>query len=243
MRRLLGDGIPQLRMQLMLSRTLWLPMAVTGVVLPVGFAAEFAWALGQEQRFRVIAGAVVLSSLILTLAQTGTSPADDRVHGRRAVLHVNGATAVGYLIGLTGDALVRVVYPILVGWIAALVLGVPIPPVGVWLVILVLCVAALAGAGFLLSTLVATPEAVNLVINLCVVVSLAFTPLFYGPEQTPGWLAPVVRWLPTTLAADGIDNSWRSGGAWGLDLLAVAVWCVALTALGWWRVRRRFATG
>ena len=97
-RALVGDGLAHLRLQLSLTRSLWLPMIVSS-------AAEFAWALGQSERSRVIAGAVVVSAMILTLAQTGTSPVDDRVNGRRAMLHVNGATARGSLVGLTVDAL------------------------------------------------------------------------------------------------------------------------------------------
>ncbi|WP_159056317.1 hypothetical protein [Streptomyces sp. DSM 15324] len=158
MASVIAEGMAHIRLQLSVSRSLWLPMILSGLVVPVGCAATFAWPLVAAERTRVVAGAVVLSALILTLAQTGTSPVDDRVQGRRALLHVNGATAHGYLAGLAGDALIRVIFPIMVGWVASAVLGVEIAPVGVWLIFAVLCVATLTGVGFLFSSVVSSPE-------------------------------------------------------------------------------------
>ncbi len=218
-----------------LNRRFWIMNLFNGVLLPAIVLLAFGGYMEPAERTRLLIGNVLLGVLLLTMRKTTLNLTFDRVFGTRRLLAVTGVTRGSYIAANAIDALSMTLVPLVVVAIAVQWADVPPPASWLWLVpYLAGSVAFLTLAGWLAAGEGGMPS-MALQVNLVVMFAISFCPLLYPSERVPALIAPVVRWLPPSLAAEGMAAGWGGGLEVG-GLFGLAVWAVLLGALA----QRRF---
>jgi ABC-type polysaccharide/polyol phosphate export permease len=90
-------------------------------------------------------------------------------------------------------------------------------------------VASLFALGACLSAACRSLPSVALATNLVTMGSFTLCPLAYPAERVPALIAPVVSWLPPSLAAESMAAGWTQGALAPAALLALLAWTLVFS--------------
>jgi ABC-type multidrug transport system permease subunit len=221
------------RLQLRATRA-QLPARAVFALAPLGIAAATAPNVAAARLPRLFLGMAVLSALVAVTRQVALDVAADRLLGRTALLEAIGVTRGQHLAGHAAAALPALAVPALVvvaargmhGELAPASLGGAAPAL---LGLALLGGAAFAALGAWIGAAARSLATANLAATMIVTLSLALCPVAYAVDRVPAWLAPAVRFLPPSLAAEILSAAWAGERASAADWLLLAAWTALLT--------------
>ena len=218
-----------------LNRRFWVMNLFNGFFLPLIVQGAFGQRMTEVGRTRLLIGNVLLGLLLLTLRKTTLNLTFDRLFGARRLLGTTGVTRGSYIAANALDALSLGLLPLGVVAVTVAFGGVSAPTSLAWLIpyalvsLTFLTLAGWLGAGH------GGMPSMSLQVNLVVMAAIAFCPLTYSADRVPPLVAPIVLWLPPSVAAESIAAAWNGP----LPLSAVG-WLVAWTMFFGVLANRRF---
>ncbi|HEU4729889.1 MAG TPA: hypothetical protein VFT22_18460 [Kofleriaceae bacterium] len=228
------------RLHLRVMRANAVAYLLIGIIIPLASYHVIVDSQPSEEALRVLLGHVVFSAVLLGPRQ-GMNLVRLRVYGQQRLLTAFG---VGHRTQLTANALyIASMMPLS---LAVCAIGVAWSKLGApagigWLAALALTFAAFAGVAYVISGTSKSAAGATMKINLFIMVSIAFCPLYYPLARVPGALRGVIGALPQTLCVEAMTASWRGAPGVVAANLGLAAWAVGLLALGFWAEGRRSA--
>ncbi|HEY8153438.1 MAG TPA: ABC transporter permease [Myxococcota bacterium] len=212
------------RLALSVNRSYWVMNVFMGFGLPVIVQAVFGQRMDAPGRTRLLIGNALFGVLLVVLRKTAMVMTSDRIFGYRDLLATTGLSRESYLGAMALEATVMALLPLAaLGFCVAV--GGAAPPVSwLWLPAYALAVASLFALGACLSAACRSLPSVSLATNLVTMGSFTLCPLAYPAERIPAALAPVVSWLPPSLAAESMAAGWLHATLAPALLLALLAW-------------------
>ncbi len=215
----------------------WRSMLITGMLAPLLSMAAlsvFGRDSGQRSLTYILTGNVVLALLFET---------QNRVQGHFMFMRFQGtldyfaslpihkyalilAVVAAFLILSLPSLTVTVV-------VGSLLLGVPLAPSPLLLIVVPLCAIPLAGIGALIGTSVRTPQEGNSLSMALTLVMLGLGPVIIPPDRLPPLMLAAPRLSPATYAASAMRQVLLGPvtGQMAVDLAALAGFSVVTFAL------------
>lgn len=220
---------------LSVNRSYWVMNLFNGFGLPLIVQAVFGQRMDAPGRTRLLIGNTLFGVLLVILRKTAMVMTADRIFGYRDLLATTGLSRESYLGAMALECCVMALLP-LVALGLGVWLGSATPPAAwLWLLPYALAVASLFALGVCLSAVCRSLPSVALAVNLVTMASFTLCPLLYPAERVPAALAPLVTWLPPSLAAEAMAAGWTRAALAPGALLALLAWTLAfvLASLRW----------
>lgn len=192
-----------------------------------------------ETNRRILAGALVFGVSLSNANLLSQQILQDRFLGRLKILVTmpmsKGAYATGVMIFSAMQALPIVVVLCSLAPIA----GVDLSLHWVFVPMIAATLLSVTGIALMIASYAPSMEIGGIMSNLFGVVLVMLSPVFFTMEQAPlplqiaGWISPM------RYAADGITKSIGGQTDIWLEFLVIAVFAIAATALGLWKMRWR----
>ena len=231
LRPLLGCTALALRV----NRSYWAMNVFTGFGLPPIVQAVFGQRMDAPGRTRLLIGNALFGVLLVILRKTALVMTSDRIFGYRDLLATTGLSRESYLGALALESAVMGLMPLAALGLGVLLAGATPPASWLWLLPYALAVASLFALGACLSAACRSLPSVVLATNLVTMASFTLCPLTYPAERVPAALAPIVSWLPPSLAAESMAAGWTQAALAPSALLALLAWTLvfAFATLRW----------
>ena len=220
---------------LSVNRSFWVMNLFNGVGLPLIIQAVFGQRMDAPGRTRLLIGNTLFGVLLMILRKNAMVMTADRVFGYRDLLATTGLSRETYLGASALESCAMGLLPLVTLGLGAWLGGVSMPVSWHWLAPYALSVLSLGALGACLSAACRSLPSVSLATNLVVMASFTLCPLLYPADRVPAALAPVVTWLPPSLAAEAMAAGWTRGVADPGALLGLLAWTLAfaLACLRW----------
>lgn len=220
---------------LSVNRSYWVMNVFSGLGMPLIVQAVFGQRMDAPGRTRLLIGNALFGVLLVILRKTAMVMTSDRIFGYRDLLATTGLSRESYLGAMALESAVMALLPLAAVGLSVWLAGVTPPVSWLWLLPYALAVASLFALGACLSAACRSLPSVALATNLVTMGSFALCPLLYPAERVPAALAPVVSWLPPSLAAESMAAGWTQAALAPTALLALLVWTLVfvLASLRW----------
>jgi ABC-type multidrug transport system permease subunit len=166
----------------------------------------------------IITGAILLSGAV----EVSRRLREEQLAGTLEALAAQPLTPTEMCLGLVGFpfgfALVRALLYLLIATFAMNVNLLDVSWIGLVLVLLS-ATAAFAALGIVAAALVLTFKRGDVITATLVTIMTVVSGSVFPISTLPGWLQPIARLLPTSVAFDGVRNAIFRGEGWALDVL------------------------
>jgi ABC-type polysaccharide/polyol phosphate export permease len=189
------------RLRLRLNRMFLGFQLVFDLALPVGYALLIGRTANPHEYLRLATGAFLLGATLSIMRLPAFVLMMERVFGTRDLLIAAGITRRDYIIANGFGGLYFAIFPFAAFAVTALALHVPFPSAFGYWAVLALYMVTLHGAGLIIASAFKTFGPFTLTINLVLLATATFCPVFYPPDRVPGLIRPLVEFLPASLAA------------------------------------------
>jgi ABC-type multidrug transport system permease subunit len=203
------------------------------VIFPLAmlFFARGVQPAGSGLDTRLIAGSMVFSLGISTVNAMAQTLLMERFNHQLQILVVAPVHRVSYALGALGFGAARGAAGALAVLLAAPLMGFDIE-IGVWLLPIALLTAlSMAGMSLVIGTWSPDLMAGNLLAQVCGILVVMLSPVYFSLERLPGWLQGPAQLSPYTHAADAFQGS-LSGGAPAGDVAVLALITAVSISLG-----------
>ena len=214
---------------LSVNRSYWVMNVFMGFGLPLIVQAVFGQRMDAPGRTRLLIGNALFGVLLVILRKTAMVMTSDRIFGYRELLATTGLSRESYLGAMALESAVLALLPLAALGFGALAGGATPPASWLWLLPYALAVASLFALGACLSAACRSLPSVALATNLVTMGSFTLCPLAYPAERVPAAIAPVVSWLPPSLAAESMAAGWTQGALAPAALLALLAWTLVFS--------------
>ena len=198
----------------------------SGLLIPLAsfFMASVTAGNEPSQQLRFFTGAILLSFSILTIMWLGSILIEDRFYGRLKLFITAPVSPASYVLGVLFYANVLGLVTSLGFFLAARILGIPVQPRLLQLLIIVLLtLSTFAGIGVVLSQYAGTLQAGGVLADAVSIILIFLSPVYYSMETLPKSMQVLAAFLPPTYAADGISKGLLGKNGVGEDILALLI--------------------
>ncbi len=198
----------------------------SGLLIPLASFFMASATAGNEppQQLRFFTGAILLSFSILTIMWLGSILIEDRFYGRLKLFITAPVSPASYVLGVLFYANVLGLVTSLGFFLAARILGIPVQPRLLQLLLIVLLtLSTFAGIGVVLSQYAGTLQAGGVLADAVSIILIFLSPVYYSMETLPKSMQVLAALLPPTYAADGISKGLLGKSEVGEDILALFI--------------------
>jgi ABC-type polysaccharide/polyol phosphate export permease len=217
------------RLQLEVERTFWAMNVFSGFAMPLIVVGVFGQRMEADARTRLLIGSALFGVLLVVLRIAAIAMTADRVFGFRDLLATTGVSRSTYLGARVLMGFAMGALPLAALGAGSLFDGIEPPASWLWLAPFALALLSFQALGACISALCASMPSAGLAANLVTMAAFTLCPLTYPLERVPKLLAPLVSWLPPSLAAEAMASGWAEGSLPALPLLGLLAWTLAFT--------------
>jgi ABC-2 type transporter len=210
-----------------LNRNGWLLHVTQGLLVPLLTVAVLGAQAGASPR--MIAGGAFFSACFVIVRAPAARLVSERWFGvSKLLLGTANLTPSIYCCAYVIESSALIVLPAATILTGALILGVPLPSSPIWLLPFLAMMIWLQALGLCLSGLNTGPRTLYLITDLATAAMIAFCPVFYGLQNVPGTIRPLISHLAPGAGMEAIVNAWTGAGDVALPSLILLVW-IAVT--------------
>lgn len=217
---------------LSVNRSYWAMNVFTGFGLPLIVQFVFGQRMDAAGRTRLLIGNALFGVLLVIMRKAAMVMTADRIFGFRDLLATTGLSRETYLGAMALESIVMALLPLAALAVAVGTGGATLPASWLWLLPYALAVASSFALGACLSAACRSLPGVALVTNLVTMGSFTLCPLAYPAERVPAAVAPVVNWLPPSLAAESMAAGWTQAALVPAAPLALLAWTLVFALAG-----------
>jgi len=240
MKRRIRDAVCVFRIHLARLRLEMGPFVLAALVYPSAaylFASKVSGATaGETKSLRFLAGAIVFSLSLTAISWLGYLLLENRFTGRLKLFATLPLAPSSYVFGILTFAVAQAALGTTTLFVLARLLGVQMQPDAASLLLLsgtiLLTMLCLCGVSVIIATRARSFTEGTLYTDSLGAGLVFLAPVFYAPDDLPGWLRSVTQWLPTSCAARAVQTTLGGGYQVGTELLALALMTLATLSLG-----------
>jgi ABC-type polysaccharide/polyol phosphate export permease len=216
-------------LQLEVERTFWAMNVFSGVAMPLIVVGVFGQRMEGDARTRLLIGSVLFGVLLVVMRIAAMAMTADRVFGFRDLLATTGVSRESYLGARVLMGMAMGILPLAALAAGSLFDGIAPPASWLWLVPYALALVSFQSLGACIASFCPSMPSAGLAANLVTMAAFTLCPLTYPLERVPKLMAPLVSWLPPSLAAEAMAAAWTRGALPLLPLVALLAWTLLFT--------------